>query len=288
MKKNIFTILSISTAFLFFTMSYAYAQTASFSFLPVPVIQGEALMVQMEGVMGTSLVKNIKFDGKKVSFFTYQGKPTAIIGIDLLKKSGFYELMAELVDGSIVQSVVFVGEREKFESPLGIPDKLGGNTKVSQDKLVSTLAAEKKATSGLRTAKTALWSEKFIPPLKDIVVTSPYGFSRLTGVYSIPHKGVDYRAPEGTEVMATNRGIVRVSKTFRNYGKTVIIDHGLGLMSLYMHLSKSKVKVGDTVARGQVIALSGHSGYTLGAHLHFAIRINDIGVDPVRFLEMFK
>lgn len=285
MRKT-FILLSLFTLLL--GAHFASAQNISLSYLPNPVIQGEALMLIVDGANNISLIKNMTFDKKKTKFFIYDDKITSIIGIDLLKKAGSYEFAVELSDGSIISSMVEIGAREKYEVPLGIPEKLGGDTKASQNTLVSTLAKEKIATSGLRTNKKTLWTKKFIPPLKEIYITDPYGFSRKTGEYSIPHKGVDYRAKDGTEVLATNRGVVRMTKTFRNYGKTVIIDHGQGLMSYYLHLSKIKVKVGDVVEQGRVIALSGHSGYTLGAHLHFAIRINDIGIDPVRFLEMWK
>jgi murein DD-endopeptidase MepM/ murein hydrolase activator NlpD len=88
--------------------------------------------------------------------------------------------------------------------------------------------------------------------------------------------------------MAVNRGVVRIAANYRNYGKSIFIDHGLELVSYYLHLSKYKVKVGDVVERGQVIGLSGHTGYTLGAHLHLGIKINEITIDPVNFFELFK
>ena len=99
---------------------------------------------------------------------------------------------------------------------------------------------------------------------------------------------MDYRAKDGTEIFATNRGVVRFVKALRNDGNTLVIDHGMGVMSFYLHLSKFKVKVGDIVEKGQVVGLSGHTGYTLGAHLHFSIRINNVAIDPVKFLELFK
>ena len=94
---------------------------------------------------------------------------------------------------------------------MGIPEKLGGNTKASQDELVASLVAEQKSIANIKTAGKAFWTDKFVPPLKQIFITDPYGNSRKTGVYSIPHKGVDYRAQIGTEVMAVNRGVVRVA-----------------------------------------------------------------------------
>ena len=266
----------------------ASAQVASLSFFPAQIIQGDPFLVRIDGIPGISSIKKLSFGGKRIGVFMYQNKPSALVGIDLNKKPGAYGLTAEFPNGTIIKKIVSVDEREKKEIPLGIPEKLGGNTKKSQDKLVATLVEDNKSLTGIRTNSKTLWTEKFIAPLKEIVVTAPYGNSRKTGEYSIPHKGVDYRAKVGTEVMAVNRGIVRITQTFRNHGKTIVIDHGLGVMSFYLHMSKIKVKVGDVVERGQVIGLSGDTGYTLGAHLHLGIRINDIAIDPVKFFELFQ
>ena len=197
-------------------------------------------------------------------------------------------MTTELSDGSIIEKDIEIVLRDKIETPLGIPEKLGGNTKASQNKLVSTLNEDNKKLAALRTNAKSLWKEKFIPPLKQISITSPYGNSRKPGEYAIPHKGTDYKAKEGTEILAINRGVVRSIQTLRNHGKTIVIDHGQGVMSFYLHLSKFKVKKGDVVEQGKIIALSGSTGYTLGAHLHFGLRINDIAIDPEKFFELFK
>jgi murein DD-endopeptidase MepM/ murein hydrolase activator NlpD len=287
MTKKI-TLCVLLLVLCFGTRSVFAQAVFSLSVLPAEIIQGDPFLVQIEGTNEISSIKKITFAGKKVGIFMYQGKPSLLIGIDLNKKPGAYELIAEFSDGNIIKKVVNIGAREKIETPLGIPEKLGGNTKASQDKLVASLVAEKKSITGIRTSAKALWSDPFIPPLKEIFITDPYGPSRITGVYSIPHKGVDYRAIEGTAVMAVNRGIVRIVKSYRDYGKTIVVDHGLGLMTFYLHLSKFKVKEGAIVERGQVIGLSGQTGYTLGAHLHLGVRINDIAIDPVKFFELFQ
>jgi len=287
-KKNVIILIPLFIFVLFFGTTAVSAQTISLSFLPATILQGDPVLVQINGVAKISLIKKLTFDGKKIGIFMYQGKPSALIGIDLNKKVGTYELLAEFSDGSVIKKNIDIALRNKIETPLGIPEKLGGNTKESQDKLVASLVSEKKSIGNIKTSNKALWTDKFIPPLKELFITDPYGNSRKTGVYSIPHKGVDYRAQIGTEVMAVNRGVVRIAKTFRDYGKTVFIDHGLGLMSSYLHLSKINVKVGDMVERGQIIGLSGDTGYTQGAHLHLSIRINDIGIDPVKFFELFQ
>ena len=244
-------------------------------------------MVQIDGAE-ISIIKKLSFAGKKIHVFMYQGKPTALVGVDLNKKPGAYPLALELSDGTVVKKDIEVEKRDKTETPLGIPEKLGGNTKASQDKLVASLNEDNKSLAGLRTNAKTLWTEAFMFPLKQMAVTSPYGNGRLTGEYSIPHKGTDYKAKVGTEVAAVNRGVVRVVKAFRNHGKTIVIDHGMGLMSYYLHLSSYKVKVGDVVKKGQIIALSGQTGYAVGPHLHLGIRIGDIAIDPEKFFELFK
>ncbi len=267
---------------------YAEASEKNIKILPEKVIQGEPLMVVIEGVKNVSAVKKMTFGGQPVGIFTYQGKPTALIGMDLRKKAGNYELVTQFSDGQSIKEIVSVGGREKIEAPLGIPQKLGGDTKESQDKLVNTLAEENKSLANIRTGKKAFWTEKFTYPLSQIVVTDDYGYSRKTGEYSLAHKGTDFRAKEGTPIMAMNRGVVRIARTYRNYGKVVVIDHGLGLITFYLHFSKIKVNEGELVKHGQMIGLSGQTGYALSPHLHLSIRINNNSIDPVKFMDLFK
>lgn len=283
-KRNIILIFLIT--FAFFGVVLAPGQKKSLSFIPSSVVQGEPIMIQVNGAY--SDLKKMTFEGQPVMFFIYKNKPTGIVGIDLNKKPGSYEVVAEFLDGSIIKSNVIVEEKKRKKETFSIPKKLGGNTVESQNSLVVTLAEENRSLSNLPTLNKILWDSGFEPPLKEIKINDEFGYSRLTGEYSIPHKGVDYKADEGTEVMAVNRGMVLVVGEYRNYGKTVVIDHGLGVMSFYLHLSEVKVKEGDVVEKGQIIALSGQTGYASGPHLHLSIRVYGVSIDPVKFLELFK
>lgn len=120
-----------------------------------------------------------------------------------------------------------------------------------------------------------------------ITVTDKYGYSRVTGGSSLNHKGVDLRAPLGTPVYAMNDGVVRFTSTMRNYGKTIAIDHGNGILTIYMHLSEIGVKEGQTVKKGELLGKSGDTGYVFGPHLHLTVRINGISIDPMKFMELF-
>jgi murein DD-endopeptidase MepM/ murein hydrolase activator NlpD len=287
MKKNILLFLFFVVA-LFFGIQKVFAQTAIISYSPSVIMQGEPFIVSINGVKNISAIKKMSFDGAIVPVFSYKNLPTALVGVDLNKKPGVYKLILTLTNGQVVSKNVTISLRPKISEALGIPEKLGGDTTQSQNNMVSELIAENKTLANLKTASTTLWTGKFILPLNKIFVTDPYGYSRQTGAYSIPHKGVDYRAATGTPVMAINSGIVRLVTNYPDYGNTIIIDHGLGVMSFYLHLSKMNVKVSDMVQRGQIIGLSGDTGYTEGPHLHLSVRINNVSIDPVKFFALFQ
>jgi len=101
------------------------------------------------------------------------------------------------------------------------------------------------------------------------------------------HQGVDYTIPEGSSVFATADGTVR-DVTMRNStsGVTVILDHGNGYETAYHHLSKSNVRKGQSVHRGDIIAVSGDTGLSLAPHLHYEVRYNGMRVDPIHYFFM--
>jgi murein DD-endopeptidase MepM/ murein hydrolase activator NlpD len=99
------------------------------------------------------------------------------------------------------------------------------------------------------------------------------------------HEGLDLKAPTGTRVYSTASGeIIEAGSRIRGYGKTVVVDHGNGWASIYAHLSKIKVKRGDHVGQGELLALSGRTGRATGPHLHFEIRKGSDPLDPLMFL----
>jgi murein DD-endopeptidase MepM/ murein hydrolase activator NlpD len=287
--------MALLSAVLLLAPVFSFAGTplspsVSLSTYPSTVIQGEPIMISVEGGIAPvkpSTVRSIMFNGKSLGVFSYKGKPSALYGVDIRAKVGTSTVMAIFADGSSIQLGVYVGERKKVEEAFSIPEKLGGNTAAAVTTLVSTLARENASLLGLRTGLHAFWTRPFGYPVANPIVTDSYGYSRDTVGYSITHKGTDFRAVEGTPVLAMNRGVVRLVQEGRNYGKTVIIDHGLGLQTFYMHLSKINVKVGELVLSGQIIGLSGMTGYAEAAHLHTTVRIGEVSIDPVRFLGLF-
>ena len=101
------------------------------------------------------------------------------------------------------------------------------------------------------------------------------------------HQGVDYTIPEGSRVFATADGIVQsVSGRNSTYGQSIVIDHYNGYQTQYSHLSEAKVRRGQRVRRGDIIALSGNSGLSLAPHLHYEVRYNGMRVDPIHYFFM--
>jgi len=130
--------------------------------------------------------------------------------------------------------------------------------------------------------KKSYISRPFILPLESNI-TSPFGVARLyNSTLKGYHSGTDFHAAMGTPVKAANDGkVVLVKKRFYA-GGTVVIDHGEGIYTCYFHLSHFKVKKGERVKRGELIALSGKSGRVTGPHLHFSARICGVQVDPLQ------
>jgi murein DD-endopeptidase MepM/ murein hydrolase activator NlpD len=127
----------------------------------------------------------------------------------------------------------------------------------------------------------------FINPLKKLAVTSNWGgrVDPINGEINSDHNGIDLAASLGTRVYSPESGVVRTVGWLKGYGKSIIIDHGSGYSTRYAHLSKYKVKVGDTVVQGDFIARTGNTGRSTGPHLHYEVRYEEKPLDPVEFLQ---
>lgn len=143
---------------------------------------------------------------------------------------------------------------------------------------------------------------KFVFPLDDIHINDDFGTPRIyatynkktgkwipiSGISPILHGGVDLKARTDTPVKVINSGRVLLAYDFPikgTEGKMVVVDHGSGILSFYLHLSRFKVTVGNKVAKGDIIALSGATPKGTPQHLHFIVRVNGVNVDPLKFIE---
>ncbi len=129
-----------------------------------------------------------------------------------------------------------------------------------------------------------LWSEPFMMPLVG-EVTGAFGLARyVNGEPSWSHTGIDFSAWTGTPVAAANDGKVALVMDMFYSGLSLFIDHGQGLYTMYFHLSDVLVTGGESVKRGQIVALVGATGRVTGAHLHFGARLNHNRVNPAELM----
>jgi hypothetical protein len=150
------------------------------------------------------------------------------------------------------------------------------------------IAADKDVKEKTFAAETPerLWTGTFLPPVS-APVSDVFGTARVINQeVKSRHLGLDYGVPTGTVVHAVNHGTVILARPLFFEGNCVVLDHGQGLMSLYLHLSQFSVKEGDEVAPGQVIGLSGGTGRATGPHLHLAIRWQGVYLNPAILLKM--
>lgn len=131
-----------------------------------------------------------------------------------------------------------------------------------------------------------LWTEPFVRPAPG-EITSEFGTERLfNGELQSRHWGVDFDGNTGDPIRAANRGVVALVGDFYHAGNVVYIDHGEGVVTVYMHMSEALVARGDTVEAGQLIGRIGATGRVTGPHLHWAGRYGRVTANPLSLLEV--
>lgn len=135
-------------------------------------------------------------------------------------------------------------------------------------------------------ATAPLWSGPFLKPVPGKVL-GPFGRkSVINDQPRSPHSGIDLKAKRGTRIKVINRGRIALTADHFFSGRSIVTDHGGGIMSMYFHLEEILVQQGDMVRKGQVIGLVGASGRATGPHLHYGVRINRARIDPMRLMEL--
>jgi hypothetical protein len=213
----------------------------------------------------------------------------ALAGVDVEVHPGNYPLTidASLKDGThrTLHQDVKVEEAPYEKVPLSVPDKFVEPNAAALKKIAADKIVKDKAFAN--SASQPAWSGNFRPPLHLAPESDSFGNQRIfNGKLDSVHRGLDYRAKMRTPVAAINSGRVVLARPLYYEGGCVVIDHGLGLMSIYMHLSKIEVSVGRRVRRGQIIALSGASGRATGPHLHLGVRWEGSYLDPAKLFQI--
>lgn len=256
---------------------------------PSIVEQGGVCLIMASGSKPLKTVHG-EFDGAEfpLPLVARDGTFQGLLGIDMNKNPGPHDLrvIGKTTDGELLIQVHRLRvERVAFSTQrLTLPQSM-----VDLDP--ETLERVNKESKRMRTLfkgyrEERLWRGGFVRPVEG-EVTTPFGVRRiLNDQPRNPHTGVDLRAMEGTPIRACNDGVVvLVDELFFN-GKSVVLDHGFGMYSMYFHLSEARVQEEETVAKGNVIGLAGSTGRASGPHLHWGIRLNGARVDPLSMMEL--
>jgi len=244
--------------------------------------QGDVIYLTLH-VEGEAASVEGRFRDRLVPFFKTgrEGEFGALVGIDMADIPDQADLKAEITYPGSVRTRVFriaVAPEDFREQHMTLP----------KDQVDPDAAALKRITLEKEKVKAVLagftpdrlWGSGFLVPVEG-TVTGAFGSKRiLNGQPRNQHNGEDIAASLGTPVKATNDGVVKMVDDHFFSGKGVILDHGLGLFTMYFHLDSTAVKEGGRVKRGDVIGTVGKTGRATGPHLHWGAWLNGSRVNP--------
>lgn len=231
----------------------------------------------------------VSFDGVLLPRIFRDNLPCALVGVDLNKAAGLWPLKVDSIDAAGNKHLTHLSLRIKgVKRPaqrLSLPKQMVTPTKA---KIVKEIEDDRKRLNLIfNRYQPVLFSPPFQRPLAG-EVSSSFGLRRiLNGLSKSPHNGIDFRAGRGTPVAAMARGQVALADDLYYTGKTVILDHGGGLFSLYAHLETLSVASGATIARGAKIGTVGSTGRSTGPHLHMGTRLGKARIDPLALISLF-
>lgn len=241
--------------------------------------QGEAIYVKIEN---SSIKPRVFFNTREFPVFSIAPSLyRALVPVENLTKPGLYAVLAR-------------ADAWEQKIPVTVIDNAKGVSKiyVDESKSLDPTPIELAAVSaGLHSqSETKLWSGPFSYPSK-ARKSSPFGVKRSynNGPVDSYHKGLDFAGKLGSPVYAPAAAkVVTVGyekEGFRIHGNTVILDHGQGVTSIYMHLNAINVKSGDLLKQGDLIGTVGHTGVSTGPHLHWGVYLSGVSTEPEFFVQ---
>ncbi len=246
---------------------------------------GELVVLTFTTPAGADRV-NVSAFGREVPAVTIDESTwRALVGIDLNVAPGSYDVSIDVFAGEDVVSATHTLDvaSARFETRhLRVDSAYVDPPAATRRRIARDAAALAKAWKS--TAEEPLWSGPFVRPVAGQVVSSFGKRSVLNGKPRSAHGGADFRGATGTPVHAPNAGRVVLARDLYYTGQTVVIDHGLGLFSLFAHMSGIEPAEGDEVSTGQLVGRVGATGRVTGPHLHWAVRVGGARVDPLSLL----
>ncbi len=271
------------------TVAKAATAFKSVAWTPQELQTGSACLFEVQ-LEGSPAKLGGKWMGHDVAFFRGRDGHVwyGLAGVDVETLPGTYplEVLATMPDGEVINLSrdVRVGPSNYKTVSLRVPDQFVKPNAATLRRIESDREAKSTAFSHLIPAPE--WSGDFLAPVGSKVSDS-FGTRRVfNGKLESVHRGLDFRAKPGSRVLAANSGEVVLARKMFYEGNCVIIDHGEGFMTLYMHLSRFEVAEGQRVTKGQEIGLSGATGRATGPHLHMGVRWEGAYLDPASLLEL--
>ncbi|GLK89101.1 peptidoglycan DD-metalloendopeptidase family protein [Pseudomonas turukhanskensis] len=228
---------------------------------------------------------------------TYQGKPVlvvheqgqrwlAIVGVPLTSKAGPQNIVA--TDASGIRTLSFnVGSKRYAEQRITLKNQRQVNPNPADLKRIEKELAEQ--TRAYQRFSPGTPSNLLLDKPVNGPLSSRFGVRRFfNGEERNPHSGLDFAVGAGTPIKTPAAGkVILIGNYFFN-GNTVFVDHGQGFISMFCHMSKIDVKLGQQLARGAVVGKVGSTGRATGPHMHWNISLNDVRVDPAIFIGAFE
>ena len=246
---------------------------------------GDVVMITIGGAGPGDAVGVHAFGHDLPSFPADGGTRRALVGIDLDVRLGPHPVAVESGDRRAAITLQVV--RRAFATRRLTVDPAFVNPPASE---VPRIDRERAQLEKLWETWTPdkLWEGAFAAPVPQ-PANSAFGTrSILNGEPRSPHGGADFPSPAGTPIKAPNAGRVVLAEALYFTGNTVVVDHGLGLYSLFAHMTEMNVHAGDAVKIGEILGTVGSTGRVTGPHLHWAVRLNGARVDPISVIQTTK
>ena len=233
----------------------------------------------LEGSLGT----------RTLVFFPYAGGQAAVVGVDLEIPAGDLPWRVAVLEPGqpprALNGKLTIRKRDFKVQHLTLPPAMVDLDPETERRAVTE--GEHLATLYGTVSPQRLWRGPFVRPVAGTEPPTGFGSRRIiNGKPRAPHGGADYAAPRGTPVVAANTGRVALVGDYFFPGRLVVLDHGLGVYTLYFHLDTVAVADGDTVDQGHVLGTVGATGRATGPHLHFGALVGGARVDPAALMKL--
>lgn len=250
--------------------------------------QGQIIRVKIpsDGSI-TSIEGNFRKRNVHFTLDSQSAQFIGLLGVDMSDTPGIYPLKVNIEDGEKKRTASYriSVKKENFRVQNFTVPEGTGNPSPQTTKLLTRQKTQVHNIFAIESPEK-LWTSEFVVPVEG-PKSGSFGSSRvINGAPRAPHNGEDISAKIGADVVATNDGRVQLTVEHVFSGKSIFLDHGLGLFSMYFHLSEILVTDGEFVRAGQIIGRVGMTGRTTGPHLHWGVKLNGAYVNPFSLLEL--